>query len=141
MAYRSQYFQENHLYPYEAVTSVAGKYLLTKVANVNVRKSYGTKSDVIKTIPTSGTCAGKAQGRIWYDTGETGPMWYEMEGGGFIRDDLATPSSAMPKAAASPLPIESSEASQGTSKLLMYALAGIAALFVVPKLFNSMFNK
>jgi len=93
--YKAEYYQAGHIYPYESISKIQGKNIVTKGTNVNIRKSYSTTSAILKTVPVSGTAVGKSQGRVWYDVdakgADTGYMWYEIDGGsGYIRDDLAT---------------------------------------------------
>jgi len=77
------------LYPYEVVRSVEGKTILTKGTNVRIRSSASATSAIKRTVAASGTAVGKCQGRVWYDSNPQ-YKWYEIEGGGFIRNDLAT---------------------------------------------------
>jgi hypothetical protein len=79
----------NNLYPYESVRSVEGKTILTRGKNVRIRSSASATSAIKRTVPASGTAVGKCQGRVWYDS-DPKYKWYEIEGGGFIRNDLAT---------------------------------------------------
>jgi hypothetical protein len=89
----------NNLYPYEADRSVEGKTIRTKGTNVRIRASASTSSAIRRTVAASGTAVGTCQGRVWYDA-DPKYKWYEIEGGGFIRNDLATLTGA-----AKPIPV------------------------------------
>ncbi|MDR2926929.1 MAG: hypothetical protein LBV41_01810 [Cytophagaceae bacterium] len=82
-------------YPYEADSSIDGKRILTKGANVRIRSDCSASSSILQTVPVSGTAVGMSNGRVWYDVvngKSTGYKWYEIDGKtkGFIRTDLAT---------------------------------------------------